>query len=228
MKSFRSIGLWVTFLALLTLSCQAVTGLVAGKPTAAPLRPTSTEAPAAKPAPTERPQARPTAATPPPASGAEAPTLGTLDETKTAVEAHPDSVLEALANERYTSSDLAQMNKTFPFTIDLAGDNPALWEFGWCATTQAILADNLKHITPQFIMNDAPVDIGKFYAFDSQSTDSQTNQSIQCHTYAVVVTHWPQGESKLQTVVTFDAKLNDGMSDYEAGSQTFDYTVTRP
>ncbi len=226
MKPFRSFGLWLTLVVLLSLSCQAVTRLVEGQAAATPLPPASTEAPAANPAPTERPQAGPTE-TPPPASSAQAPTLGSLDETKAALNANPNSVLEALANEHYTASDLAQMNKTFPFTIDLAGDNPALWEYGWCATTAAILADNLKHISPEFSMNGQLVDIGKFYAFDSQSTDSQTNQTIQCHSYAVVVTHWPQGESKLQTVVTFDAKLNDGMSDYEPGTQTFDYTVTR-
>ncbi len=226
MRPFRSFGLWLTLLVLLSLSCQTVTRLVEGQAAPTPLSPTPIEIPAANPTATERPQARPTV-TPPPASSAEAPTLGTLDETKAALQTDPNSVLEALASERYTASDLAQLNKTFPFTIDLAGDNPALWEYGWCATTAAILADNLKHITPEFSMNGQPVDIGKFYAFNSQSTDSQTNQTIQCHSYAVVVTHWPQGESKLETAVTFDAKLNDGMSDYEPGTQTFDYTVTR-
>jgi hypothetical protein len=227
MKPIRSFGLWLTLLVLLTLSCQAVTGLVKGNATATPLRPTSTEAPGANPTPTERPQAGPTA-TPPPASNAGTPTLGTVAETKAALQASPDSVLEALANERYTASDLAQMNKTFPFTIDLTGDDPALWEFGWCATTTAILTDNLKHISPQFLMNSVPVDIGKFYAFDSQSTDSQSNATLQCHSYAVLVSHWPAGETLLQTRVTFDAKLNDGIGDYQPGAQTFDYTVTRP
>jgi hypothetical protein len=90
------------------------------------------------------------------------------------------------------------------------------------------LADNLQHITPTFSVNSVPVDVSRFYAFDSQSTDSQTNQTVQCHSYAVVVSQWPQGQTNLETVVTFDAKLNDGMNDYQPGTQTFDYTVTRP
>jgi hypothetical protein len=237
MKPVHSYGLWLALLVLLTLSCQTVTGLVKGKATATPFRPAPTEAPLANPAPTEapltnpapteQPQAGPTAA-PPAASGSQAPTLGTPDETKAALQAHPESVLEALANESYTGSELEQMNKTFAYTIDLPGDQPALWEFGWCAATSTILADNLKHISPRFFMNDLPVDISKFYALDSQTANPNTNQSVQCHSYAMVVTHWPQGQTKLETVVTFDAKLNDGMSDYQPGLQTFDYTVTRP
>ncbi len=226
MRPFRSFGLWLTLLVALSLSCQTVTRLVGGGAAPTAFSPTPIQVPAANPTATEASPALSTA-TPPPAAGAEAPTLGTIDETKAALQAHPNSVLEALASERYTASELAQMNQTFPFTIDLAGDTPALWEYGWCATTAAILADNLKHITPQFSMNGQPVDVGKFYAFDSQSADSQTNQTIQCHSLAVVVTHGPQGQSKLQTLVTFDAKVNDGMGDYEPGTQTFDYTVTR-
>jgi hypothetical protein len=144
MKPVRSFGLWLTLFVLLTLGCQTVTRLVMGQATATPFSPVPTEAPVATSVPTETPQANlaPTESsqsgpteTPPAASNAQAPTLGTLDETKAAIQANPNNVLEALANESYTPNDLMQMNRTFPFTVDLTADQPVLWEFGWCATT---------------------------------------------------------------------------------------------
>jgi hypothetical protein len=225
MKPARTLGLWLTLAALLSLSCQAVTGLIMPRATATRPSPIDT---ATQPSPvaTEAPQLGPTA-TPPAGTSAQAATLGSLAETRAAIQANPNEVLEALAAEQYTSSDLAQMNKTFPFTIDLPGDQAVLWEYGWCATTTAILGDNLKHITSQFFMNSQPVAVSQFYAFDSQSTDA-SGQAVQCHSNAVVVTHWPQGQTQLKTIVTFDAQVNDGMSTYQPGSQTFDYNVTRP
>jgi hypothetical protein len=213
MKHRRALGLWLSLLVLLTLSCQTVTGL--GKPKAA------------RPASTEAPQSGRTI-TPPPGSNANAPVLGTQAETKAALATQPQDTLEALAAENYPPDALAQMNKTFPFTIALPQDQPVLWQYGWCATTRAILEDNLKHLTPKFFMNTLPVDISRFYTFDSQSTDPQSNTTLQCHSYAVLVSHWPKGETRLQTIVTFDAQINDGIGDYQPGSQTFAYAVTRP
>jgi hypothetical protein len=219
MKPTRTLGLGLSLLVLLALSCQTVTGLVTGKPTATSNRP--------KPASTAVPPPSRIVTAPPSANG-QAPSLGTLAETKAALASQPNNVLEALASERYTPAEMAQMNQTFPFTIALGGDEPVLWEYGWCATTAAVLKANLQHVTPQFSMNGAPVGMDQFYAFDSQSTDSQTNTPLQCHSYAVLVSHWPAGETKLQTVVTFNAKINDGLGDYPPGTQTFEYTVTRP
>jgi hypothetical protein len=228
MKSARILGLGLTLLVLMTLSCQTVTGLAKGKATSTPFRLTLPQGTALPQAPSPAvPKSRRTV-TAPAAGGAEAPMLGTTAETKAALAAQPDNVLEALASERYTPEEMAQMNQAFPYTIDLAGDEPVLWTYGWGATTAATLKDNLKHIQPQFLMNGAPVDIGQFYAFDSQSTDSQTNTPLTCHSYAALVTHWPPGETQLETIVTFDAKINDGIGDYAPGAQTFDYTVTRP
>jgi hypothetical protein len=220
MKPTRTLGLGLSLLVLLALSCQTVTGLVKGKAAATPSRP--------NPASTAVPPRPGRTITAPPSANAKVPNLGTLAETKAALAAQPTNVLEALASERYTAEELAQMNQTFPFTIKLGGDEPVLWEYGWCATTAAILKDNLQHITPQFSMNGAPVDMNQFYAFDSQSADSQTNTALQCHSYAVLVSHWPQGDTELQTLVTFNAKINDGLADYPSGTQTFVYTVTRP
>ena len=241
MRSMRRPGLCLAFLALLTLSCQAVTGLVAPQATVTPPREAAiaaTPTPAgeaelaatstpAHAAPTEAPLASPT-----PVSSTHSepptPTLGTASETKSAIESSSANALEQLAAEAYTPEDFMQMDKTFQYTIDLTSDEPALWSYGWCATTSAILQDNLKHITPRFLMNDIPVAISRFYTFTSRTTDSQSGKTLQCQSYAMLVSHWPQGTTSLQTIATFDALVNDGLNDYPAGTQTFDYTVTLP
>lgn len=240
MRLMRRPALCLAFLALLTLSCQAVTGLVAPEATAIPpaepvVAPTltlgeSAMAPTLTPAraaPTEAPLASPT---PVPSTSAElsTPTLGSVKDTQNAIQASSANLLERLAAEQYSAEDFLQMDKTFAYTIDLTTDEPALWSYGWCATTSAILQDNLKHITPQFLMDDIPVAISRFYAFDSQTTDSQSGKTLRCRSYAVLISHWPQGTTKLQTIATFDTLVNDGLNDYPAGTQTFDYTVSLP
>ncbi len=241
MRLMRRLGLCLGCLALLTLSCQAVTSLVAPQATMTPPRQApivATPTPAgeaelgatstpARAAPTEAPLASPTAV-PSAGSAQSTPTLGTANETKTAIQSSSANVLEQLAAELYTPEDFLQMDKTFQYTVDLTSDEPALWSYGWCATTSAILQDNLNHIKPRFLMNGIPVAISRFLAVSNQTTDSQSGQTLQCQSFVVLVSHWPQGTTRLQTIATFDTLVNDGLSDYPAGTQTFDYTVTLP
>ena len=223
MKNLRSLGLVLSALALLSLSCQTVTSMFSpSTPTAARARPAATAG--VKPAATSpgNPTATPRAVSPTSAPGANAPTIGTLAESQQAYNDGSIKYLEELAAEQYSSADLQQMDKTFPYTLQLAQEQPLLWQFGWCATTPAILKQNLALISYTFSINGAPVEISQFYAYDSQSSDQ-----LECHSYVAVLAHWPKGKTTLQTIVTFDGKLNDGVSDYPAGRQTFVYTVNR-
>ena len=131
--------------------------------------------------------------------------------------------LEALATETYTPTELSQMGKTFTYTIALDKDQRLLWGWGWCAGSNTILAENYKHIHLEFSVNGQKLDQARQFAEIPQSGNGQF-----CKSYYTVVYHWPSGEAKLQTVVTFDAKINDGTADYAAGKQTFDYTVSLP
>jgi hypothetical protein len=220
MKNLRTLGLLPSILALLTLSCQTVTRLYSpSTPTPARGRPT------ARVNPTTTPRAANPTATAVAAPSAALPTLGTLAETENALNSGSVSYLDELANEHYSSADLLQMDTTFPYTIDLTRDQNLLWQAGWCATTRDILQQNLSLMAYKFSINDKPVDLSRFYLSDDQQT--QANQTLYCHSYVAVVSHWPKGTTTLQVVVTFDATLNDGLDDYPPGRQTFVYTVTR-
>ncbi len=149
------------------------------------------------------------------------PTLGSPASTKAALLANTP-FLEQPAQEQYSADDLAEVGATFTYTVALDQDARLMWGYGWCATTQEILNQNYEHMKVEFAVNGQPVELDKFYA------DENENNGLFCKSFYVVVFRWPGGETKLQTVVTFEEKINDGVGDYEAGTQTFDYTVTLP
>ncbi len=221
MKNLRPFGLWLALAALLALGCQTVTRLYAPPtPTLPPPPQPTAPLPAATRAgsrATATPLALPTLP-----SDSAVPLLGTPAEAQKALADSSSIFLEMLAPESYTDAELAEMNRTFSFTIVLGQEQPLLWQYGWCATTQAILKQNLQLMSVAFEMNGAPVPEDQSYAYDSQSSGN-----LECHSYVALVYNWPKGKTSLQTTVTFDAKLNDGMSDYGPGQQTFAYTVTR-
>jgi len=130
--------------------------------------------------------------------------------------------LEELAKETYKPEELSQMGKTFTYTIPLDGEQRLLWGWGWCASSSAALDENYQHIKLDFTADGKKIDLAQFAEIP------QTGSGLFCKMYYTVVYHWPSGDTKLQTVVTFDAKINDGTADYPAGKQTFDYTVSLP
>lgn len=150
------------------------------------------------------------------------PTINTRRDTRLAVTERVP-VLEALAEEDYSNDELAEVGRAFPFTIELPGDLPVLWVYGWCTTTFEILEQNLSVMELEFSVNGTPVDVGQFEAFEEQAEDGV------CRYFAAEVFAWPPGSTTtLQTKVIFSEPLNDGFADYEAGEQTFIYTVSAP
>jgi hypothetical protein len=149
------------------------------------------------------------------------PTLGSPASTKTALIANTP-LLEQQAQEQYSADDLAEVGATFTYTVALEQDTRLMWGYGWCATSRVILNQNYEHLKAEFSINGQPVELDKFYV------DESATSGLFCKSFYVVVFRWPSGETKLQTVVTFEEKINDGVGDYEAGTQTFDYTVTLP
>lgn len=149
------------------------------------------------------------------------PVLGSPASTEKAARANTRS-LEQAAQERYSSSDLAEMGRTFTYTVNLDRDQRLLWGYGWCATSADILRQNFEHITVEFTLNDAAIEPARFAVIEDESG------GLACRSYYAVVFKWPSGETHLQTVVTFDAAINDGLDDYPPGQQTFDYTLTLP
>ena len=188
------------------------------------------------------------AATPiPPTATVPPPTLSSPSDTQAILAGNkPPQELQGLALETYSDFELQQINHTFRFTIQLASNLRATWDAGWCATTQAILDQNMKQITFAFSMNGQPVALSQFYESSwsglpaelaqytqyyawSRQTSSSLGKTWACHSWSTVVSNWPKGSTTvLQTVLTFASKINDGMYDHDVGQNTFIYTVTLP
>ncbi len=47
-----------------------------------------------------------------------------------------------------------------------------------------------------------------------------------CGSFGVLMSEWQPGEYQLKAVATFDQKINDGWSDFEAGEYVYEYNVT--
>jgi hypothetical protein len=127
-----------------------------------------------------------------------------------------------VAKENYGQGAQPKPGETFTYTVDLTQDQRLVWISGWCAKTSAILADNLKSIQVEFLVNGQPVNLGQFAKFDG------TAGGQQCRYDYTVGYRWPKGTAQLETRVTFKAPINDGTTDYPAGTVSYVYNVSRP
>lgn len=130
--------------------------------------------------------------------------------------------LEAFAAEKYDSTELSQAGKTYTYTVALTKDQDALFGTSWCTTTKTLLVDNWSHITLKFTVNDTPVDNSQFTIVENESQQD----NLICRYYYTLLYDWPEGRHTLLIKMTFDEKINDGLSDYPAGTHTYDYDVT--
>ncbi len=182
-----------------------------------------TRTPPPSPTPTSKPSPTPI----PHYANAKAPTLGTAADAEAALKQQEVQYLGELAPERYSSDEQMQMNTTFTYTVALAANKPMLWGYSWCATTDAILKDNLQHMSIQFLMNESAVDLSHFYTYTKEGSGVSGKTSL-CQSWVAVISDWPRVKTEFKSIVTFDAKINDGQGDYGPGSQTYKYIVTHP
>jgi hypothetical protein len=128
--------------------------------------------------------------------------------------------LQSLAQEQCTEQDFARPG-TLTFTVNITEDKPTYFNYGWCAVDEETLRQNFEHI-----------DVKLYFEGDELGSDVVHNLSyastnnLLCLDYGVLLSDWSAGEYKLEAVVTFDEKINDGLADYEAGEYIFEYNVT--
>lgn len=149
------------------------------------------------------------------------PVLGSKAAARTALNAGT-GFLEDMAAERYEAGEVSQAGETYTYTVALQRDTRLMWMNGWCSTTREVLAENFAHIDLEFAANGVPVELDKLALFEGQNGDHF------CKLYYTVVYGWPKGETRLENRVTFDAPINDGESDYPAGTHTYEYVVRLP
>ena len=128
--------------------------------------------------------------------------------------------LEALAKEQYSTEDFAKPG-VLTFTVENPNDKPVYFSYGWCAKDEGILKQNLGHIGAKLYFNDEQLGNDVVHNLSSKLNDGQV-----CSELGVLLSEWTAGEYKLKAVASFDAKINDGFADYEAGDYIYEYDVT--
>ena len=128
--------------------------------------------------------------------------------------------LQALAEEKYTEADFAKP-ATLTFTVNLTEEKPTYFNYGWCTTTEEILRQNFEHIRLKFFINGEQLGTDVVHPVSFTRPDG-----FICLDFGVLMSDWAPGEYKLETVATFEEKINDGAADFEAGEYIHEYNVT--
>ena len=149
------------------------------------------------------------------------PTFASALETKKAVEEQTGWPLESFAERYPDQPDINQPGDVYLFNIFISADQSALWDYGWCTTTQEILEQNFAQMKVEFIVN------GKVLSADALAIRDydRENNNGRCRDMNALITHWPSGTHHLDVNVTFLKPTDDGWNVYPAGTHTFRYYV---
>ncbi len=127
---------------------------------------------------------------------------------------------EAFAAETYSEADFAKPG-TVAFTVVMPADQKIFFSYGWCAADMQTLNQNLEHIQLKMYFNEQEIPGG--YILPVSSTEPS---GWECASGGMVLSGWQAGHYKFRVVASFDAQINDGEADYEAGDYIHDYDVT--
>ena len=148
------------------------------------------------------------------------PTFASVSEAKKAAEERTVWPLAYFAERYPDQPDINQPGDVYLYNVFLSADQSAIWDYGWCATTQEILERNFAQMKVEFIVN------GKTLSADLVVRDyDRGNDSGRCRDHTALITHWPSGAHHLDVNVTFLIPTDDGWNVYPAGTHTFRYFV---
>ena len=126
-------------------------------------------------------------------------------------------LLESKAREKPDASAFSQPG-TVAYTVSMPTSETLIWAYAWCAKDTDTLAQNLKNIDLQFVLD------GEDATSQMTTTDLSANGQ-ECHVVYTALSDWPSGEHHLSTKASFTAKINDGLADYAPGDYIQEYTV---
>jgi hypothetical protein len=110
------------------------------------------------------------------------------------------------------------------FTVNSQPDVPIVWHWGWCATTDEILQQNLTQINVIFEADGYVIPKDQLASETYESTDT-TYQGWKCQDYLTILRDWKPGTYTLKQTINFSSTINDGKVTFEAGSMFREYTV---
>jgi C-terminal processing protease CtpA/Prc len=149
------------------------------------------------------------------------PVLLSASASREAIGGSGLSFLEDAAIEDYGPGVLPQAGQTFTYTIDLTSDQRLVWLNGWCASSQALLRDNIQKIQVEFLHDGQPVSSRQFASFEGL-----LGQQF-CQLFYTVAYRWPAGTTRLDTRLTLQEVIFDGLADHPAGTLSYVYLITR-
>jgi serine/threonine protein kinase len=154
------------------------------------------------------------------------PELGfTVVEPQAALKMAPDlKMFSELAVEKYSNASWNKINVLLTFTVNSKPAVPILWRWGWCATTDEILKQNMTRIDVVFSA-DGYVILKNQLASDTYKSTDPTYKGWKCQDYLTVLRDWKPGTYKLKETIKFSSSINDGKDTFEAGSMFREYIV---
>jgi eukaryotic-like serine/threonine-protein kinase len=154
------------------------------------------------------------------------PELGfTLVEPQEVLKIAPGlGVLSDLAVEKYSNASWNKVNGRLIFTINSQPEVPMVWLWGWCATSDEILEQNMAKIVVVFNADGYTIPKDRLANETYESTDPDY-KGWKCRNYLTVLRDWKPGTYRLTETITFSSAINDGKDTFEAGNMTREYTV---
>jgi hypothetical protein len=106
------------------------------------------------------------------------------------------------------------------FSVELREDRSFIWPFFWCAVDEPTLADNLKSMTVEFMVDGAEVPATDILEYEDKS------ERWACHYWATNLSGWQGGEQVSLTVkYRFRRTVHDGQREYRAGEYYYKLNV---
>lgn len=145
------------------------------------------------------------------------PKIASVSEAESAF-AGGAGFLEDKAREQYGAEEVS-VPGVLTYTVPLAESETLIWAYYWCTTTTEILQQNFSQIDVTFTLN------GEEVAQDQFAVAELASGGNQCRIIYTALSDWQPGEHQLQTSVTFNSPINDGMGEYPAGDYTSIFNV---
>ncbi len=151
---------------------------------------------------------------------AQSPVLASAQDAASAVELQNTEYLEMRSSVSPFMPEINQPGDIYIYEIHVVISMELLWEYGWCATTENVLAQNFEQMKVEFRLNGAIVGQEHIAVEEYQREDGG-----YCRTFTALITDWPAGVHQLESRVTFVRPTDDGWNLYPAGTHTFKFFV---
>lgn len=157
------------------------------------------------------------------------PTIASPRDARVAIESMEAVDLRFLApeNDDYSTDDLNTVPGILRYTVQLRDEALTQVSYGWCTTTEELLDENMAAMVITFAVAGQEIAPEQILVARSQQPGFDGGAPMQCESYYLVLSDYPEGETVVEVSVDFTEKVYDGMGDYGPGVQEMIYTVTR-